>query len=331
MGTVQEHIPIPDPQQFETARPDRAGVPGPPVGVGDRGDPGRLERVEGRIRDRRIGRLMASAKAHPGPSQAWQVDLDRVAVPAEQRGGRDLGQGDAQPPRAPTDDRQPVTARARHGQVPALDDGCLLAGDLRDRIAQTVHVIEVHVRDHGHATVPDVCRVEPSAEPDLDQGDVRADLLEPGEGDGREQLELGRLAVATRDPIGDVQDQSDQPGEVVRRDRPAVQTDPLPIGHEVRFRCGPHAIAGGLQRRPDQRQHAALAVRPADQRATDGPLRVVQFVQECAGAPESEPDTESATLTQRPQGLSVGETGRWLGHRWPVTRESVRPHRTRID
>ena len=117
-------------------------------------------------------------------------------------GGLDLGQRHTEPPRAPADDRQTVTARAGHGQVAALDDRRLLVGDLRDRVAQPVHVVEIDVGHDRHAAVPGMGRIEPPAETDLDHREIRADLGEAREDDGGQQLELGRLAEAGRDPVG---------------------------------------------------------------------------------------------------------------------------------
>ena len=85
VGAVEEHVAVADAQQLEPARPDRGRVAAPP-GVGRDGrDAGRLERVERRIGDRRVGRLVPSAQADPGRPEARQVDLDPVAVPAEER------------------------------------------------------------------------------------------------------------------------------------------------------------------------------------------------------------------------------------------------------
>ena len=55
-----------------------------------------------------------------------------------------------------------------------------------------------------HAAVPGVGRVEPPAEPDLDERHVdgRASANQR-EDDRGQQLELGRLAVAPRDPVGE--------------------------------------------------------------------------------------------------------------------------------
>ena len=79
----------------------------------------------------------------------------------------------------------------------------------------------VDVGDRGHAAVPGVGRVEPAAEPDLDERDVDPLLGEPAEDDRRQELELGRLAEAPRDPVGGRQDLVDEPGERRRIDRAA--------------------------------------------------------------------------------------------------------------
>ena len=87
---------------------------------------------------------------------------------------------------------------------------------------EPVHVVEVDVGHDRHPAVPGVGRIEPPAETDLDQRDVRTDLREAREDDGGQQLELGRVAVAAGDPVRDGQHPPDQPGEVVRR-RSAVR------------------------------------------------------------------------------------------------------------
>ena len=76
----------------------------------------------------------------------------------------------------------------------------------RDRRAEPIHVVEVDVGDDGHAAVPGMGRVEPAAQPDLDEGDVEVRLGEVPEDDRGQQLELGRLAVAAGDAVGDRQD-----------------------------------------------------------------------------------------------------------------------------
>ena len=255
--------------------------------------------------------------------------IDPVAVPAQQRRRPDLGQGHAEASRAPADDRQPVTVGAGDGQVAALDDRGLLARDLGDRVAESVHVVEVDVGHDGDPAVPGVRRVEPPAEPDLDERDVGPDLGEPGEDDRGQQLELGRLAVAARDPIGRVEHATDQPGKVVGGDRPPVDADPLAIGHEVWLGRRTDAIAGRPERRVGQGEHAALAVGAGHQRAADRQLRMAELAQQRTRPAKPEPDAETAARRDRSQGLVVGEVGPRRGHRSPVTRGTARPRRRR--
>ena len=151
---------------------------------------------------------MAPAQTDPGRPEAGQLDLDPIAVPAEQRRGLDLGQRHAEPPRASSDDRQPIAARAGDGEVAAFDDRRLLARDLGDRVAKAIHVVEIDVGHDRHPAVPGMRRVEPPAETDLDERDVGSDLGEVGEHDGGQQLELGRLAVPARDAVGDARTRS---------------------------------------------------------------------------------------------------------------------------
>ncbi len=157
-------------------------------------------------------------------------------------------------------------------------------------------------------------RIEPPAQADLHQRQVGPGLGEPREDDRGQQLELGRLAVPPRDPVGDVEDDPDQPGEVVGGDRPAVDADPLAIGDQVRLGRGAGPIAGGSKRGVGQGQHAALAVGAADERAAHGPFRIAQFVQQRPRSPEPKPDAEPAAIGQRLERLSVGQAHRAAGH-----------------
>ena len=299
-------------------------------------------RRAGRTRSRRPRARRASHRRSrrwpPGGARAARCGSDRAAgrstsIPSRSQprsaAGSDLGQRHAHPPRAPADDRQPVTARAGHRQVAALDDGRLLAGDLRDRVAEPVDVVEIDVGHDRHAAVPGMGRVEPAAQPDLDQRDVRTDLGEAREDDRGQQLELGRVAVASGDPVCDGQDSPTSRAKSSGRDRPAIDLDPLAIRDQVRLRGRPDPMAGRPERRLGQRQDAALAVRPGDERAADRSFRVVELAQQGARPAEPQPDAEPAALGQRAQRLLVGETGGRLGHRGPVTRGSARPRRRR--
>ena len=59
-------------------------------------------------------------------------------------------------------------------------------------------VVVLDIRDDRHTEVEDVRRVEPAAEPDLDDGEVDPLARELGDGRCREGLELGRWPT----PIG---------------------------------------------------------------------------------------------------------------------------------
>ena len=121
-------------------------------------------------------------------------------------------------------------------------------------------MVEVHVRHDGHPAVPGVRRVQPPAQTDLDERDIRPHLGEAREDDGGQQLELGRLAVAPRHAVGDRQDALDETGEVVGGDRPSVDLDALAVGDEVWLRGGPDPVARRAQGRLRDGEDAALAV-----------------------------------------------------------------------
>ena len=110
---VEQDVAVAGPDELEAPGPHGRGVARPAGRRRDRRDAGRLERVEQRIGGRDVGRLVATAQADPGSPEAWQLDLDPVTVPAEERRRPDLGQGHAEASRAPADDRQPVTVARR--------------------------------------------------------------------------------------------------------------------------------------------------------------------------------------------------------------------------
>ena len=71
----------------------------------------------------------------------------------------------------------------------------LLLRDLLGRVAEHLGVLEGDVREQDDRRVDDVRRVEPPAEPGLDDGHVDAALGELGERRGGQRLELGRSDV----------------------------------------------------------------------------------------------------------------------------------------
>ena len=179
-----------------------------------------------------------------------------------------------------------------------------------DRVAQAVHVVEVDVGHDGHAAVPGVRRVEPPAQPDLDEREVRPDLGEAGEDDGGQQLELGRLAVARARPGRRRPGRARRAARSRRGDRPAVDLDPLAVGHEVRLGRRPDAIARRPQRASASARTLPLPLVPAISAPRTDRSRIAELAQQRPGPPEAQPDPEAAALGERPQRVVVGEVGR---------------------
>ena len=328
---VKQDVAAVQGEQLQPTRPDSGRIPGPPSRSIHARDARELQRVEGGVRDGHVGRLVSAAQADPGAPEPRQLHLDPIAVPTEEWGGLHFPQRHAQPPRASTNDRQPLTARAGHGEVPPLDDRGLLARDLRDCVAEPIHVIEVDVGDHGHAAVPGMGRVQAASQADFHESDVRSDLGESGEEDGGQQFEFGRVTVTRSDAVSDDRDASDQPGEVRAGDRLPIDLDPLAIGRQMRLgRCA-DTIAGRPKGRVRESQHAALAIRSGDERAADRPLGMVQLAKQRTCPAETQPDTEPAAPVEGAQGLLIGQRCPRHADRRPVTRGSVLPRRRCTD
>ncbi len=248
---------------------------------------------------------MPAAQTDPRRAESRQDHLQ--AVPVDREHGRRLhhGEGHGHAPGAPPDDLERLARGAGDRQVAALDDGGLLPGDRRDRRPEAVHVVEVDVRHDGHAAVPGVRRVEPATQPDLHEGDIELGLGEMPEDDRGQELELGRVAVASRDLVRDRHDRLDVAGEVIRGDGPAVDGDPLAIGHEVGLGGLAHAQPGGAQRAAREREHAPLAVGAGDERPAHGELRVAQLAEQGSRAPEAQPDPEPPAGGERGDRLVI--------------------------
>ena len=80
-------------------------------------------------------------------------------------------------------------------------------------------MVELDVRDRGHAEVEDVRRVQP-AEPDLDDREVDPLTRELGDRGGRERLELRGWPDVGGDAVDRGQDPLDGGGEVGLARRP---------------------------------------------------------------------------------------------------------------
>ena len=182
-------------------------------------------------------------------------------------------------------------------------------------------MVEVDVGDDRDATVPRVGRIEAAAQPHLHERHVQVRLREVAEDHGRQKLELGRVAVAPGDAVGNGQDGLHVSGEVVDADRPPVDDDALAVRDEVRLGRLADAQPRRSQGAAREGQHAALAVGAGDERPANRELRVTESPEQGTGAAEAHPDPEPAASGKRGEGLVVVEgyraVGRWragIGH-----------------
>src|SRR4029079_3281591 len=120
-------------------------------------------------------------------------------------------------------------------------------------------------------------------------------------------------------------------GELAGGDRPAVHHDPLAVADEVRLGGLADAPPGRPERASRQREHAALAVGPRDERAAHRELRVADLAQARTGPSQAEADAESPAIRDRTKRVGVGEATvrRHAGPPADVTRGSARPRRRR--
>ena len=262
-----------------------------------------------------------------GPRPGSSTSIPSRSSPSSGAGST-LGQRDAEPAAPPPDHRERLARRAGHGEVAALDDRRLLAGDRRDRRPEPVHVVEVDVRDRGHATVPRVGRVESAAE------------ARPRRARGRRSRSANQrksIAVSSSNSVGSPSRRAirsaaaraslDEPGERRRVDRPPADLHPLPVGHEVRLRRLAGSDAGSPERAAGEREDAALAVRPGDERPADA----------SCGSPSSRSSARvrprPRRIPKRPRSVSARSAPRSRTRssrpRSVVTRASGRPRRRR--
>ena len=156
-------------------------------------------------------------------------------------------------------------------------------------------MVEIDVGDDGDAAVPGMGRVEPATQPDLDEREVEPGLGEVAEDHRGQELELGRVAVAPRDPVRDGEDALDEPGEVVgaRSGRPSMT---IRSRYVTRWGFGvsPTRRPAARKRAAGQREDAALAVRAGDERPADGQLRVAELAEQGPGPPEARAGSRTA-------------------------------------
>ncbi len=120
-------------------------------------------------------------------------------------------------------------AVAQHGQ--------LLGGDLLERLAEVLGVVEPDRSQHGRARGDHVGGVQPSSEPRLDHADLDLGRGERDEGRRGQQLELGHRPVFARRAVGDPRrllGSLDAPGRTPPR-RSARPPITIRSRHEIRW------------------------------------------------------------------------------------------------
>ena len=86
-----------------------------------------------------------------------------------------------------------IGAPPQHHRGMRLDDSRLLMGYLTERVAEELHVIHAHIRDHADEGAEDVGTVEPTAHTDLHHGYVHLLIHKVAEGERRGQFKERRL------------------------------------------------------------------------------------------------------------------------------------------
>jgi len=194
--------------------------------------------------------------------------------------------------------------RRRHDAAAGPDHGGLLRRDPLERVAEYGHVVVANRRDDRFRDGRDrVGRVEASAQPSLDHGDLYAGAPEVLEGERALQLEVQRRALARRaQPIdGRSQRIVHDRRQGVGRDERAVDPDALAVVDQMRRGEQPRAVAGGAQARGDHGRGRALTLGPHDMDNAIGAVGMVQQLQQPAHAVEGQD-----LLAGRPA-LEVGE------------------------
>jgi hypothetical protein len=229
---------------------------------------GAVQRQEDVV-DRPAGRVDPDQLSADGQLPVQDPELD--ALPVHERA--DLGAALQQDLRRL--DRLTGQDRLRAG----LDDARLLGGDLGQRVAQQVRVVDVDRRHHGHVRVRDVGGVPGAAQPDLDHRHVDRGVGERRVRHGRDDLEEGHRHPVELLLVDQCHVRLDlTPGlvEPLVGDGQPVDGDPLGHAHHVRAGEPPGAEARRPQQRLDHRGRAALAVRPGHVDDRVGALRIAE-------------------------------------------------------
>ena len=165
-----------------------------------------------------------------------------------------------------------------------LNDACLFVGDLLDRGAEPLRVIQGDRRDDGDACVDDVRGVPAPAHADLDDGRIDRVVREGRVRHDREDLEEGQAGAALF--LAALVDHANVRGnilpgthEALTRDRVAFQRDALAHVEQVRAREAARLHTKSTQQRVDHARRGGLTVRARDVDRRVGVLRVAQDIE----------------------------------------------------
>ena len=149
-----------------------------------------------------------------------------------------------------------------HRRDAGLEDPRLLGGDLAQRVAQLVRVLELDAGDAGDLGPHDVGRIEAAPEPDLEDHALDPGLPEAHQGRRRRRVEEGGRLPRLRLPQRlDVRTHAlDGRRELRLLDLPPVQPDALGPALEVRRRERADPLPRGEQHGLGEQRRGALAL-----------------------------------------------------------------------
>ena len=102
-------------------------------------------------------------------------------------------------------------------------------GDLAESVAEELHMIHAHIRDHADERAEDVGAVEPTAHTHLHHGYVHLLIHKVAEGERRGQLKERRLQVVPQV----AEKLLHKSGDILLRDHLPIDPNPLPVGDDM--------------------------------------------------------------------------------------------------
>jgi hypothetical protein len=197
-----------------------------------------------------------------------------------------------------------------HDGDPRLDDPCLLGRNFRQRPSQVLLMIEPDRRDGGSHRFDHVRGVEPPAQADLTDRNLRAGAAEELECDRRRDLEERRLhpqPATTAEEVDNLANVAHGRVERLGGDGPSVDDEALREIDEMRRRVTGRTVArrakGGIHHRRDR----SLAVGPGDVHRSERAFRTAERVEDGRDVVEAELDAE--LLQPEQPGERVGQRG----------------------